>query len=80
MSLIDKRTGFCEVLQKQVEILMVAVKKTKSRPATTTPVRCQSSQTCPRGSFCRFVNPLTTRVPVVFESETGAPGNPAAAS
>ncbi len=80
MNLIEKVKGFCEIQNQQVEILMIKVKKGKSKEETRTPVRCQNAGSCQRGSFCRFVNPLTTRLPVDFSDETKRPQSPAAAS
>jgi|GEM_PF-1873119 len=66
MELFEKAQGHCEIRGMNVEILMVAMKKTRQKAATKTPVRCQSASSCPKSSFCRFVNPLTTRIPVTF--------------
>ena len=64
MELFEKVTGHCEIRGKDVDILMVQLKKSKQKAGVRTPVRCQSSSECPRSAFCRFVNPLTTRLPV----------------
>lgn len=73
MELFEKACGMCEVRGEQVEILMLRHKKGKQKQGALTPFRCQSSADCPRGSFCRFVNPLTTRIPVNFGTDsTGA--------
>ena len=64
MSLMEKVTGHCEIRGRDVEIVMVKLKKSKQKEAVLTPLRCQSSSECSRSSFCRFVNPLTTRMPV----------------
>ena len=64
MDLMQKVTGFCEIRGREVEILMVKMKKARQKQAVSTPVRCHCSGDCPRTSFCRFVNPLTTRLPV----------------
>lgn len=80
MELFDNVAGFCEIRQANVEILMVKLKKAKTKDGALTPVRCMSAGDCPKGSFCRFVNPLTTRIPVNFENRPEKPENPAAAS
>lgn len=64
MELFEKVSGHCDIRGCQVEILMVKLKKSKQKAGTLTPVRCQSSGECSKSSFCRFVNPLTTRIPV----------------
>ncbi len=64
MDLFEKVRGLCEIRGSEVEILMVTLKKAKQKEGIKTPVRCQSSAGCAKSSFCRFVNPLTTRVPV----------------
>lgn len=69
MELFEKARGRCEIRGMDVEILMVTLKKTKQKEGTKTPVRCQSASECPKSSFCRFVNPLTTRIPVDFGTE-----------
>ena len=71
MELFEKATGRCEIRGSDVEILMVRLKKGKQKAGTLTPVRCQSSADCPRGAFCKFVNPLTTRIPVNLSGVTG---------
>jgi len=63
MELFEKISGHCEIRGCQVEILMVKLKKSKQKGALT-PIRCQNSGDCPKSSFCKFVNPLTTRIPV----------------
>lgn len=70
MELFEKVAGHCEIRDKEVEILMVKLKKGKgARAGVLTPVRCQSAAECAKSSFCRFVNPLTTRIPVKMDPE-----------
>ena len=64
MELFEKVSGHCEIRGCQVEILMVKLKKAKQKNGSLTPIRCQSSGECAKSSFCKFVNPLTTRIPV----------------
>jgi len=65
MDLVEKVTGHCEIAGDKVEIVMMRMKKPKQKgPATLTPLRCLNSVNCAKSSFCRFVNPLTTRIPV----------------
>lgn len=49
-----------------VEIVFVDLKKGKAKDSVKTPLRCQSSAECPRSAFCKFVNPLSNRIPVDF--------------
>ncbi|MCC8190707.1 MAG: hypothetical protein LIP77_08750 [Planctomycetes bacterium] len=72
MELVETVTGHCEIRNQQVELLMVVLKKAKHKPGSRTPLRCQSSGECPKSSFCRFVNPLTTRIPVNLDSAAEA--------
>lgn len=64
MELLERVAGHCQLRDKDVEILFVKLKKGKQKEGIRTPLRCQSSGECPRSSFCKFVNPLTTRIPV----------------
>lgn len=70
--MFEKVTGHCEILGKEVEIFMVRLKKGKKKEATLTPVRCQCSSQCAKSVFCRFVNPLTTRLPVKLDTASEA--------
>lgn len=72
MELFEKMNGHCEIRGCKVEILMVKLKKTKQKGGSMAPVRCQSAGDCPKSSFCRFVNPLTTRMPVNFDNPSEA--------
>lgn len=80
MDLFDRSKGFCEIRQREVEILMVKMRKAKGKESALTPLRCQSASECPKSSFCRFVNPLTTRLPVVFPDQPAKPAESAEAS
>lgn len=72
MEMFEKVTGLCEIRKTQVEILFVKLKKAKQKVGVRTPIRCQSSGECPRSAFCKFVNPLTTRIPVNLDGEKPA--------
>lgn len=72
MELLEKVGGHCEIRGMAVEILMLKMKKAKQKEECRTPVRCQNSSSCPKSSFCRFVNPLTTHLPVKFADAPGA--------
>lgn len=62
--MISKENIFCQELKGTVEVL-VESKKGKVR----NPVSCTKAFECSRTTFCRFVNPLTTRIPLVMEME-----------
>lgn len=62
--MFEKVTGHCQIRNANVELLFVNLKKGKSKDGTKTPVRCQSSGECSKSSFCKFVNPLSNRIPV----------------
>ncbi len=64
MDMFEKVQGHCQLRNCEVEILYVTLKKGKSKNGVKTPVRCQNAGECPRSSFCKFVNPLTTHFPV----------------
>lgn len=64
MELFEKVTGHCQLRDSDVEILFVTLKKSKQKAGVRTPIRCQSASECSRSSFCKFVNPLTNRIPV----------------
>ena len=64
--MIEKRKLHCSLKNKTVESL-VEIRKAKSgQPGEEVlPLNCVAAMTCPRTTFCRFVNPLTTRNPLV---------------
>ena len=80
MDLFDRSKGFCEIRRSEVEILMVKMRKAKGGDNALTPLRCQSAAECPKSSFCRFVNPLTNRLPVRFSGQPEKPAESAEAS
>ena len=62
--MFEKVTGHCQLRNGAVELLFVNLKKGKGKEGTKTPIRCQSSAECPKSAFCKFVNPLSNRIPV----------------
>ncbi len=64
MEMFEKVSGHCQVRELDVDILFVSLKKGKTKQGAKTPIRCQSSNECPRSTFCKFVNPLTNHIPV----------------
>lgn len=71
MELFDKVVGYCEIRGAEVEIVLVKMKGGRRKTATPLPLRCQGAAQCAKGSFCRFVNPLTTRLPVDIQAALG---------
>jgi hypothetical protein len=64
--MFEKVTAHCQHRNSDVEILFVDLKKGKAKESAKTPIRCQSSAECPKSAFCKFVNPLSNRIPVDF--------------
>ena len=60
--------AYCELKKEEVEIAMVKLKRVKTKSGMLTPVSCTGSPGCDRGCYCRFVNPLTTRLPASVET------------
>lgn len=73
MDLFDRKRGYCEIQDAFVEILLLKQKKNRQKNPAPAPVRCQNSAACPKSVFCRFVNPLTTRLPVDFSRPEADP-------
>ncbi|MCD8352387.1 MAG: hypothetical protein LUC93_17420 [Planctomycetaceae bacterium] len=69
--MFDKVSGHCRIRESMVDILFVKLKKAKAKAGAKTPIRCQSSNECPRSVFCKFVNPLANHIPVDFADGTG---------
>lgn len=71
--MFEKVTGHCQIRNSDVVLLFVDLKKGKSKDGTKTPIRCQNSGDCPKSSFCKFVNPLSNRIPVDLGGGTNKP-------
>ncbi len=71
-NMLEKVTGHCQLRGGDVEILFVELGKGKGKAGVKTPVRCQSSGKCPKSAFCKFVNPLSNRIPVELPSSAKA--------
>lgn len=69
MEMFEKVTGHCHERDHEVDILLVNLKKGKTKQGAKTPIRCQSSNECPRNTYCKFVNPLTNHIPVDMEGK-----------
>ena len=70
--MIAKKSAFCQICAEQVDVMVDGKAKTAARR----PLKCLRADRCPRTEACRFVNPLTVRVPLLWE----APPAPARAS
>ncbi len=70
--MFEKVTARCQLKNSNVEIVFVELKKGKAKAAARTPIRCQSSSECPGSAFCKFVNPLSNRIPVDFDGSAGS--------
>ena len=66
--MIEHCRGFCEVKNQIVEIMVNKQKNTKTKQLMLTPLRCLQAGGCPRTTFCKMVNPLTTRLPVNLDA------------
>ncbi len=64
--MFEKVVGHCQLRDASVEVLFVDLKKGKTKGGGKTPVRCQSASECSKSAFCKFVNPLSNRIPVEF--------------
>ncbi|MBN2712199.1 MAG: hypothetical protein JXR97_07145 [Planctomycetes bacterium] len=65
--MISKEEIFCHERKIKVEALVETKKKGKEQ--LKTPISCTKMLECARTTFCRFVNPLTTRNPLVQADE-----------
>lgn len=77
--MVHKEECFCEIRNGTV-VAIVEESPTgrgRSRRITRHPIACTGVGSCPRTTFCRFVNPLTTRNPLRLP-EVAAPADAAA--
>ena len=72
--MFDKKEAFCQAANATVRVWCQDGSDRGAFPAASRVLRCERSVQCPKTTFCRFVNPLTTRSPLVFGS--GAPPAP----
>lgn len=68
--MFEKIAGQCQLRGETVEVLFVDLKK--SGKSSKTPVRCMSAGACEKSAFCKFVNPLSNRIPVDFSGTAEA--------
>lgn len=66
--MMAKRPMFCTEKNMEVEALVQEKKSGRGSAATVSyaPLTCQNAKNCERTTFCRFVNPLTTRIPLTM--------------
>lgn len=69
--MITKRECYCAVRETTVEAVVEESRKGKGKDAGVRHafLRCSQSKECPKSTFCRFVNPLTTRNPLSLDTE-----------
>jgi hypothetical protein len=72
LPVIEKQPMFCNEREAVVDVLVEKAKPRRgsTQSAACTPIHCNAVAECPRTTFCRFVNPLTTRNPLVPVPET----------
>lgn len=73
--MIDKKNCFCALQEKEVTAIVeeIAKGKGKNSEVIRTYLNCDSATTCNKEIFCKFVNPLTTRIPLqVMKRDTTA--------
>lgn len=77
--MMQKRTMYCTLKETNVEAMVMEKRQGRGANATTTdmPLSCQNAKSCERTTFCRFVNPLTTRVPLTPEQPKNTPATTA---
>ena len=62
--MIVKQSALCQICDERVDV-MVDSKATARRP-----LKCLRAERCSRTEVCRFVNPLTVRVPLLWETSS----------
>ncbi len=70
--MIEKRKMHCTLQNKQVDSLVEIRKARSAKAGEAMPINCERAFECSRTTFCRFVNPLTTRNPLVPTEPTVA--------
>ena len=62
--MISKEVMFCAEQKAPVGVLVETVKAGRGKSATPHAIGCSNAHNCKRTVFCRFVNPLTVRLPL----------------
>jgi hypothetical protein len=62
--MIRKEQAFCTERRVVVEALLEETRVGKAKTAQKVPLACTRMGECAKTAFCRFVNPLTMRVPL----------------
>jgi len=60
-SMIVRKSAFCEICAEQVDVMVEG-------KAGRRPLKCMRADRCPKTEACRFVNPLTVRVPLSWDA------------
>ena len=61
-AMIVKQHAHCQICDEQVDVMV------DGRAAARRPLKCLRADRCARTEACRFVNPLTVRVPLSWEA------------
>lgn len=72
--MIQKEQMHCKERGTAVDVL-VEIRQTGKAAPTRTCLNCMAMTGCAPTSFCRFVNPLTTRSPLEVLSTSAVPVN-----
>ena len=62
--MIVRKSAFCRICAEQVDVMVDG----KAKAAARRPLKCMRADRCSRTEACRFVNPLTVRVPLSWEA------------
>ena len=62
--MISKTIMFCTEQKATVDVLIEKIKLGRNSSAQTQAIGCNNAHKCKHTVFCRFVNPLTMRIPL----------------
>jgi hypothetical protein len=68
--MIGKRTCHCTEKDIEVEAIVEEKKAPRGGEARYAFLRCSGAAACDKSTFCRFVNPLTTRNPLELAKDS----------
>ncbi len=65
--MIGKKKCFCDTKAIEVMAIVEEISKTRKKSDGTiiTYLNCDNAKSCDKETFCKFVNPLTTRIPLL---------------
>lgn len=67
--MLSQEQLYCTQRETMVEVLVESQSQGKNARQKKRPVSCARACECPKTTFCRFVNPLTTRNPLQAKEE-----------